>query len=311
MRRFPSRADEAASVDLLIGTGRFDEARRLIGAAASRNVFTDEEGHATIMANLAALETWEGNLGAARAAVDAALRLVVDSERPIAAAYALCVGMRCEADAAERARVRRRPDEAQHARSRAEVLDDHVHRLLAGPGPDGGWKREVRALAALCAGERRRLEGSSDPTVWAAAVEATQAMSMGYLLAYARFRRAEAIVATTGDRDEAATLVRQAHRAARTMGATPLQQLVERFARRARIDVDGSTVAQTELGLTPRERQVIALVAQGATNRQIARQLFITEKTASVHVSNIIRKLGVGNRGEAAALAHRAGLVAG
>jgi len=309
VRRFPSRADEAMPLDLVIGTGRFDEARRLISAASSRNVFTDDEGHAVVMANLAALETWEGDLDAARAAVDAALRLVVDSDRPIAAAYALCAGMRCEADAADRARATRRPDEVERARSRAAVLDDSVRGLLARPGPERGWKREVRALAAICAGERSRLEGSPDPAAWAAAVEATQALSMGYLLAYARFRHGEAVVGADGDRDEAAALVRQAHRGARTMGATPLQQLVERFARRARIDIGETSGRDPLFGITPRERQVIDLLVQGATNRQIARQLFITEKTASVHVSNIIRKLGVGNRGEAAAVALRAGLV--
>jgi DNA-binding CsgD family transcriptional regulator len=59
--------------------------------------------------------------------------------------------------------------------------------------------------------------------------------------------------------------------------------------------------------LTPREREVLALVAEGRTNRQIAQELVITDKTASVHVSNILGKLGASNRGEAAALAHRAG----
>jgi DNA-binding NarL/FixJ family response regulator len=60
-------------------------------------------------------------------------------------------------------------------------------------------------------------------------------------------------------------------------------------------------------GLTPREQEVLALVAQGRTNRQIAEELFITGKTASVHVSNILSKLGAANRGEAAAMAHAAG----
>jgi DNA-binding NarL/FixJ family response regulator len=59
--------------------------------------------------------------------------------------------------------------------------------------------------------------------------------------------------------------------------------------------------------LTAREREVLALIADGRTNRKIAQELFITEKTASVHVSNILGKLGATNRGEAAALAHRAG----
>lgn len=58
-------------------------------------------------------------------------------------------------------------------------------------------------------------------------------------------------------------------------------------------------------GLTPREQAVLGLVAAGRTNRQIAEELFISPKTASVHVSNILAKLGVSGRGEAAALAHR------
>ena len=66
--------------------------------------------------------------------------------------------------------------------------------------------------------------------------------------------------------------------------------------------------ATDELGLTPRQREVLALVADGRTNRQIAQALFISNKTASVHVSNILAKLGVANRGEAAAVAHRLGL---
>jgi DNA-binding NarL/FixJ family response regulator len=70
-------------------------------------------------------------------------------------------------------------------------------------------------------------------------------------------------------------------------------------------DDDGSAFPD----LTPREREVLALVADGRTNRQIAQELFITDKTASVHVSNILGKLGASNRGEAAALAHKAGAV--
>jgi DNA-binding CsgD family transcriptional regulator len=69
--------------------------------------------------------------------------------------------------------------------------------------------------------------------------------------------------------------------------------------------------AGAELGLTAREHDVLALVAEGRSNRQIAEALFISAKTASVHVSNILAKLGVGSRVEAAAVAHRLGLLAG
>lgn len=61
--------------------------------------------------------------------------------------------------------------------------------------------------------------------------------------------------------------------------------------------------------LTPREQEVLRLVAQGRSNRDIATELFISAKTASVHVSNILGKLGVSTRGEAAAAAHRLALI--
>jgi DNA-binding NarL/FixJ family response regulator len=93
---------------------------------------------------------------------------------------------------------------------------------------------------------------------------------------------------------------------------------VESLARRARIDLTGPedaggadggsrkpAAATDRFGLTRREREVLALVAEGRTNRRIAEALFISDKTASVHVSNILAKLGVANRGEAAAVAHR------
>jgi DNA-binding NarL/FixJ family response regulator len=99
--------------------------------------------------------------------------------------------------------------------------------------------------------------------------------------------------------------------------AAPLRAEIGRLARRARVDLDSASPGidaddaervPAPFGLTPRERQVLALVADGRTNRQIAEALFINEKTASVHVSNILSKLGVANRGEAAAVAHRVGL---
>ncbi|MEU0455815.1 response regulator transcription factor, partial [Streptomyces sp. NPDC006129] len=70
----------------------------------------------------------------------------------------------------------------------------------------------------------------------------------------------------------------------------------------------GATDPAGAVGLTSRERDVLRLVAAGHTNRRIAEELFISPKTASVHVSNILAKLGVSGRGEAAAVAHRLGL---
>jgi len=97
------------------------------------------------------------------------------------------------------------------------------------------------------------------------------------------------------------------------LGAAPLRSEIERLGRQARIDLVTADAEETRetrdpLGLTEREAEVIRLVAAGRSNQQIADELFITRKTASVHVSNILGKLGVSNRVEAAAIAQRLGL---
>jgi DNA-binding NarL/FixJ family response regulator len=100
-------------------------------------------------------------------------------------------------------------------------------------------------------------------------------------------------------------------------GMVPLQKAIQRLADRARVSlhtsVDEATIPQPRpadpYGLTKRERLVLQLLAQGRTNAQIGAQLFMSPKTASVHVTNILRKLNVANRTEAAAVAERAGLI--
>jgi DNA-binding NarL/FixJ family response regulator len=113
-------------------------------------------------------------------------------------------------------------------------------------------------------------------------------------------------------------VLRAAHQTTVTLGAKPLRREIELLAQRGRLRLQEPIDAATEpeapsspaasLGLTRREVEVLALVAEGRTNRQIGQALFITPKTASVHVSRILAKLGVAGRGEAAAIAHRLGL---
>jgi DNA-binding NarL/FixJ family response regulator len=135
-----------------------------------------------------------------------------------------------------------------------------------------------------------------------------------YQAAYIDCRAAEA-AAANGDRDTAAQLLRTAVQLVTELREGPLCQEVQALARRARLDISDCMPAApaghpaagpgTPLGLTARELEVLALVAQGLSNRQIGERLFISTKTASVHVSNILAKLGVSGRGEAAAVAHR------
>ena len=107
-----------------------------------------------------------------------------------------------------------------------------------------------------------------------------------------------------GGRDEGRELLVECWSTARGMGAHDLERRALRLATRTRVPLPHSAIPEGPLSrLTPREREVLDLLATGATNKTIATTLFITEKTASVHVSNILAKLAVANRGEAAALA--------
>jgi DNA-binding NarL/FixJ family response regulator len=147
---------------------------------------------------------------------------------------------------------------------------------------------------------------------------AWEALSYPWLTAYARWRQAEALLAGRAPRDHAVAALTTASTLASRIGARLLMAEIHALARRARIDLAAPEdvgapddagqeppSATDTLGLTRREREVLALVAEGHTNRQIAEVLFISGKTASVHVSNILAKLGVANRVEVAAVAHR------
>lgn len=177
--------------------------------------------------------------------------------------------------------------------------------------------------AELCRADIHRAEfhgaGSrSAPDTWSEVVTAFEPLGRPYDLARVRYRLAESLLTDGGEadeRDRATELLRLAHAAARHLGARPLADAATALAQRARLPLTPAAErapapadAAEALGLTSRERDVLRLVAAGHTNRRIAEELFISPKTASVHVSNILAKLGVSGRGEAAAVAHRLGL---
>jgi DNA-binding NarL/FixJ family response regulator len=171
-------------------------------------------------------------------------------------------------------------------------------------GPEGcGWLAKAEA-------EYRRAGGDNDPQAWQAALDAFGPAYV-YEVARTRWRLAEAL-AEAGRRDEAAEQWSQAAQTADRLGARPLRAALGDLARRARIGaaVDHARSGAVLAVLSPREREVLRLIAAGHSNREIAAALFIAPKTASVHVSNILSKLGAASRTEAAAIAHREGLAA-
>jgi DNA-binding CsgD family transcriptional regulator/tetratricopeptide (TPR) repeat protein len=166
------------------------------------------------------------------------------------------------------------------------------------------------AAGAAQQASRLTFAAEADGADWDEAARAWEAVGQPYPLAGALLRAAEAAL-SAGDRDGAVSRLRRAAALAQSLGARPLGDDITLLARRARIplgpDDDGHAIAPEpdRLGLTAREFEVLRLVAAGRSNREIAAELFISAKTASVHVSNILGKLGVTSRGEAAAAAHR------
>jgi DNA-binding CsgD family transcriptional regulator len=139
-----------------------------------------------------------------------------------------------------------------------------------------------------------------DPGAWLSAAVTWEGLGEPYRAAYCRFRQAEAILAVRGSREDAGNTLRTARETAELLGAASVREDAENLSRRARLDL--VTPGETVPGLTAREGEILALLSNGRTNRQIAETLFISERTVGVHVSRILRKLGVPNRGAAAHL---------
>jgi DNA-binding CsgD family transcriptional regulator len=265
-----------------------------------------------LFGGLAELALWRGQLDQAKQLVAQAVPLVAANPRYAAPLYAL--GVRVEADRAELARARH-PGQPAPDDATATALLERLDQVAESPAAAG--LPELAAWHALGLAERTRRDGRPDPDAWAAAVAAWERLGQPYRIAYAGLRQAEALLAA-GDRDTAAAVLRHAAEITGRLGARLLDGEVQALARRARLDLDlaqhvvpaaaGVPTPAEQLGLTPREAEVLALVAAGRSNRQIAQALFISPRTVSVHVSNILAKLGVAGRVEAAAVAHRLGL---
>lgn len=292
--------------ELDVGRGRFAAALdRLRGTGAGLRAEPQFAGpwHAIS----AEADLWQGRDGAALTTVARGLEAVAAGE-DVAQVLRLCaLGLRAAADGAARRRALGEPEPDDAATA------DGLHTCAEQAAGTAQLLPVPAAVKALCDAERARHQGADDPPLWAGVADRWAGLEQLYPTAYARWRQAEAAV-RTGDREAAVGPLGEAARIAADLGAVPLRGEVEALARAARLDLDlprsaPEEAVATPFGLTRREQQVVALLAEGATNRQIARQLFITEKTAGVHVSNILRKMQVPNRGQAAVVARRVGLV--
>ncbi len=252
-----------------------------------------------------------GEPATARALVRETLDGMAEPELDTDARVLLLVGLRAEAAEAEAARAAGDATRLAEAISTADRLQDELDTHL-------GRVREIaHTLAAVIVADQRlavalhgRVHGADDPSAWDAAVEARRELHRPFELAVVLADAAVAHLAVRRREDGAAALS-EAHAITVELGAAPVRQRIEALARRARIGIEGVDTADDaadRLGLTRREREVLALLVDGRSNRQIGEKLYMAESTAGVHVSNILAKLGVTRRSEAAAVAHRMGL---
>ncbi len=250
--------------------------------------------------------TWEGDFVAAVAVADRAQTHLdtVAGEGMYGGLWLSALALGALADHATYCRQRRDEAGVDAALRQGEALLHRVERIAAGGrGRPGDLGPEGRAWQARAVAEHARLRGEPAVEEWQQALDA---YGYGHVYEQARchWRLADAWVAA-GDRAAARTHADAAAASAEQMRAGPLRRAVAATVSRARLA--GSNAVDSVL--TGREREVLALVAEGLTNREIGRRLFISEKTASVHLSNLMGKLNVSSRTEAVTVAHRRGLL--
>ncbi|MEO3873982.1 response regulator transcription factor [Nonomuraea sp. B12E4] len=281
----------------LASLGRWKEAREVMTAALALD--PPPIHRAWILMVLGTVAVWEGSLAEA----DDILRLARPLMRGRSRGYDSCL----EPDLLECRLAVARADLERARRVAGHVLAEHdltlsrryawpllvlaarIGRLREAPA---GIATTGRVQQAHRATFRAECGGS-----WAEAVTAWRSVGQPYALGQALVRAAEQ------DRANARELLREAATIADALGAEPLRREIEATGATLRVGLT------TELALSARELEVLRLVAEGLSNKQIAERLFISARTSGVHVSNIMAKLGATSRVEAAALARRTGLI--
>lgn len=288
--------------------GHLEQAERLVRNAELLTAATvDPQVRGEVRICQAELALARDDPGSALAAVESGLRITAGTGWVGYTAELCALGLRAIADQAERGH-------GGGGRALADSLLDHARNTISAVQAGGGTVADEQgAMVALAEAEHSRLTRSADPQRWDDAATRFQRASRPYLEAYAQLRRAETVLAGGGSRAEARDALRHAQHVANRLDAALLAARIDSLARLARLPLgspgaDGQQSKATPGGLTPREREVAELLIAGCSDKEIAKRLFISPKTASVHVSNIVHKLDAHNRIEAARIAERLGL---
>ncbi|HEY3776018.1 MAG TPA: AAA family ATPase [Solirubrobacteraceae bacterium] len=262
---------------------------------------------------------WDGRPADARKVVFAELSRREETDDSAASYLAplMAAGARAEADLAARARATGETAALDEAvRDAAAIYETGRALLVSDDLPEAALHVEQAGL------ESARAAAAASAEHWTALAGRWERHGAAFQVAYCRWRAAELVLAGGGARGAVSEMLGEAHRTAVRLGAEPLRREIADLARRARVpldekapaagspDPDAPVSAAERIGLTARELDVLRLMAGGSTNREIAAELYISQKTVTVHVTRILAKLDARTRVEAAGVAQRLGLLA-
>jgi DNA-binding CsgD family transcriptional regulator/tetratricopeptide (TPR) repeat protein len=282
--------------ELQLRMGRTAAARASLEAASALRDVDEPAVVAAIATVTAELMLQEHDHDGCYRTVDDALRRLAGTQESHIPADLVSIGLRNEADRAGPVPGRDDPATARRIDRLAAELDG-----LAPAGDDVS----LAACHHTARNELARLRGSADAAAWAVAARLWRDAERPREEAYCLLRQAECHAAAR-QRSRAAATAAGARAIAERLGAAPVLAEVDALVARTRLVAAPAPRVPAEerpYGLTEREVEVLALLGTGATNRQIARRLFISERTVGVHVSRVLHKLQVTNRAQAAAVA--------
>jgi DNA-binding CsgD family transcriptional regulator len=273
----------------------------LLARAAQLGV-DDEPAQRELAYAFALTARWTGQLRSTVDACRSAIRTPAVTAAPEVVLRICAVGLGALAELQTAGGRARRLDDCPAAAAELVAMATSAGRTWS----SGLTPPEPAALHRQCQLERA-WPTDPDPGAWAELTDRWRSAQMPHHAGYAGLRHSHALLRQR-DRRAAATVLRAAHHTAAGIDAEPLRRQIERLARRGRLPLGQAgdqhrPAARADNSLTRREHEVLELLTLGRTNRQIAATLLISERTAGVHVSHILAKLGAGNRTEASRIA--------
>ena len=307
----------ALPAPVMLRQGRFDVAEQMLVTAQEMTALLgDVQQAASALGLVAELELERDRPDDAIAPIEEALALTIKTDDDVWLPELCALGARARADQYEAARMHGRSVDVDALRRRGDELVALVHATIVARETRGATQM-VRNLACdvQTMAERSRLD-QSDPDLWGEAARRWAVACEPYPEAYCWWREAEAVLESRAGRARAAEALNRAWLLSRELSAGPLAARIVRLAQRGRLELVDEAAAEpsadvraaADLGLTAREVEILGQLAAGRSDREIGEALFISKKTVSVHVSNVLRKLSVAGRVEAGKIGQAHGL---